>query len=1007
MEHSSHAHLLAHGRAAPPREVSLSCTITSPPPSTVAAATSKEGLSQQARRLQLRNVGFRASALPTRRISPLLGASIIGTEPCIRPMNKENSPSNATKRATYGEDLPPSPVNILQQLHNSARRKRVSSRPGIGGIFQDNTSQEGQSSKGETSWYNEASNNCSPSATIGSGPGMLRLREVSGNERTLPSSSPIAKHVKGRKVSRFTPRSSSFEATQHIEYLERELALAKAKNESDTSPAAKRRRSAKLRVLSMENNNLRLELEEWQQKGARTEEEVGKRLEFESEMKDRLEALEAESEMKDVRIGDLEWEIECMKIKVRDAEGLEEVNADLEKRIDVLTNLLVQTPIKADVESATTSPSKFDPMKRTPRPRSMLTKAPSSPGGIRLSLATVSETGSVRPKHTRYSDSTPTTFEPLIRNDLSCASPECIQPPGQTNAMMSPLAAGLSTRPSYFDSYSLTSVSMRSAPSSSSRPTSFMSTSSFGGAPWGIPILPEDDAAKASGKKKRMRRFASGSKSLKPLVLPTATHLPTVPVSAPAYPSVQSIAGQDSSDHSLDPTVFCLSRLASSSPTSTPTQFPRRRSTTERARAEALRALEGRNSCYAGSRNARDPQGSHSVVQEQCTSPENVTSRTQDNRRPRPRSLQKELEDAEGIQAKPKMSNDTRDDPFEDGLIPVTRDVTPKSGQILVGMEPPSSKESTINESKGQLSRDHAAKASPKPQNKSAMFSISRMTDKGSPSSGLTTQRAYGIFTQLTSLISDCKQDPLVLARELLYNAWSLGSNRLLGGVGWWLLGLVYHRHKRKVEVAYADVATVDAKYDQHLQQQGRLLKQGDRNGICEQGFQWPHFSAEASRERAVKKHVRDYGATWLSPPHMHTNKNELAPFFVTLPGHKTPHLFPCKDCVEPSSRRTLRLWFRFSLTIVLAVGMALKHGPGALLAELPARLSSKIDPDSQCDDAEWAKQSTNTQLSTTKRAQDFSGRSSKTEISIADSGYESIVFTEILGPKDFESIID
>jgi hypothetical protein len=49
-----------------------------------------------------------------------------------------------------------------------------------------------------------------------------------------------------------------------------------------------------------------------------------------------------------------------------------------------------------------------------------------------------------------------------------------------------------------------------------------------------------------------------------------------------------------------------------------------------------------------------------------------------------------------------------------------------------------------------------------------------------------------------------------------------------------------------------------------------------------------------------------------------------------------------CKDCVDPPSRLRLMLWAQFSLAIVLAVGVAIKDGPGVLLSENdpPQRLS-------------------------------------------------------------------
>lgn len=41
-----------------------------------------------------------------------------------------------------------------------------------------------------------------------------------------------------------------------------------------------------------------------------------------------------------------------------------------------------------------------------------------------------------------------------------------------------------------------------------------------------------------------------------------------------------------------------------------------------------------------------------------------------------------------------------------------------------------------------------------------------------------------------------------------------------------------------------------------------------------------------------------------------------------------------CADCVEPASKRGFKLWFKFSLALVLAIGIAILEGPGTLLEE-------------------------------------------------------------------------
>ena len=804
MEHSSHAHpprAMFNGESTTNAAASqIPCPVTSSPGSIWANAPPNDGLSQQARRLQLRNVGFRASALPTRRISPLFGATM-GSDTFHRSPNKENSPASMEKRAAYGENMPPSPVNILQELQNSARRKKLSPRPGIGGIFQDSISQE-TGGMDESSWYNETSNNCEPCAVTVS-PSVSRLREVSGNQRPALVTPP-SKYVKSRRVSRVKPRSVSSEVVQHIDYLERELELAKAKSEADASSVSKRKHSSMARELSIENNNLRHELDEWHKRDARVQQELEKRLVAESEMRDRLEALEAESDLKDRRIGDLEWEIECMKLKVRDAEGLDQVNVDLEKRIDVLSNLLVQSPMRLGTQSAVTSPNKFEAAKRMPRPQSMFSMAPPSPRRARLSLTTVSETALWESKPLA---SPLGRFQTDIRDGQQVASPESLQSPSPFGQDHTSYNGEQSATPECFGTRSRSSTGMRSAPSPASRPISLLSSSSFGGAPRAPPMLQEDDEWRLHNKKRRMRRFASGSKSLKPLVLPTTSNVHATPISAPVYPSIEDAAVDRQSGISLDPTKAFLSRLASSSPNDTPTQRPRRSSAFVGAHQDALRALEGTKP--ADATPSRYEPSSWSLVDD--TPPKNTetteASKSCEPSRSRPRSLHQELEEADSTQPGSGVSPDSREEPFANRQTSSAKDATPDAGKILIGLEAPSSQESKSNSNREPDRQPQTPKPAPQtPEFHSfnSPFRNSPIASKSPASSSLTSEEAHGIFTRLTTFISSSNKDPLDLARSLLSSAWSNSSNRLLGGVGWWLLGLI-HYHLRRLPRSSAD----------------------------------------------------------------------------------------------------------------------------------------------------------------------------------------------------------
>lgn len=1013
--HSTHAHPLPDGRNTPsspkigPSHSSTAIT----PPTTLASQHQNEGTSHQTRRLQLRNAGFRGAIFPTRRISPLFGASSTAIESISRQVSNENSALSAEKRSMYGEDLPPSPVNILQEIQKSTRKKRSSPRPGFGAIFQDNTQTGELNGASETSWYREGSRDCSPAALAVNPINMMKLREGSGNQRTPPPplSSPLTKQVKGRNLKPINPRSASSEASKYIEHLESQLASVNAKLDSLTSPNTNKLRSAKLRALTADNRNLRQDVSAWEKQfAARVQEERDQRLEVEMELRIRLRTLENDIELKDARIAELEWEVESMRVKVGDAEGLEEVNIGLEKRIEILTDLLVHSPNKFDVCSAATSPVRADPIKKTPRPKSMLPRIPSPSGGLRLSLSTVSESAFWQPNDMGSSPSVVESPEDAVQN----IDGQELQSPAQDEGMQSPGRRRQSRQSGSFESRSRTSDSFRSAPSSTSRPTSFRSSGSFGPTSWALPHLADVDARSAN-KQRKMRKFPSGSVSLRPLILPAATVVPSLPASAPMYPSIEATARRDISEASLDPTTSFLSKPVESSPVTTPDQPGRHRSILW-AQEQTLKALEGRSMDVE---RLGDEQASPSIV---LTSEEKLFGFRQvpseeHKRRSRPRSLQKELEGAEFEQAGPRQAL-ASPELFEGDLIPVEKGEIPEgshdSGQNTTSIDPtplkPPLSAALLRQTRPLIDLEDTSKRVEKP---TPPTYTSSQPVKALPSTLITTENALGIFSRLTNLISHTKQDPFILARRLLSNAWAQGSKRL-GGMGWWLLGLVYGTRLRKRKRA-ADSGTVEP--------------------TTTQDFDWHHFTAEASRRRAAEHYFRDYGScyqrtdSWLSPPHASAqhipSSNTISP---SPKSRNEPHLFPCDDCVEPSTRRTFRLWFQFSLAIVLAVGMAIKHGPATLLSDDPdprlpthaheslpqATKNLRIHP----HEREPLLQAHRSRSSNLRLPSDSSddfvdrthgpsppSRTNSVESHSLDSGYGSIVFAETLGPADFEAM--
>lgn len=889
----------------------------------------------------------------------------------MRPANDENPPGSSERRILYGEDLPPSPVNILQEIHNSTRRKRLSPRPDFGPIFQDPTETGPTGAEGGTSWYDEKSNNCSPSPS-NMPTKRLKLGEGSGNERTPPPlNSSLAKQLKGRKVNRANIRSTSFEASKYIEHLESQLTAVNAKLDSLVSPTGTKARSTKVRALTVESRTLRQEVMDWEKNFAqRVKEEIDQRTEIETGMRLRLQTLEDEMEIKDVRIRELEWELENTRTRVKDAEGLEEVNRNLEKRIDVLTSLLVISPTKLDLCSAASSPSRADPFKRTSRPRSMLPRLPSSPGGVRLSLNTNTEAAFWNSRRfestSSISDSTGGTTSQLIAEDER----------GASEFLAEVTRCGSSAR---------ASASFRSVPSLSTRHTSIQSDSCLGERTLEeFPFMENSESqTKSAIRQRKMRRFPSGSCTLKPLILPKAAVTPSLPASAPVMQCYSDLQQRYTSGNSIDPTTAFLSRNDYSSLVSTPTLSTCQQSASG-TRQQTLEALEGRFQPFSGFHESSMIDAPTSPLETPLDLFGNrITERTK-RRRARPLSLEKELE----------LANKLSPNQFEDGLIPATEaemdlEATPSDLDLVqhVAALPNTSLHAENSTTETDIT--------PKPNQK---CNYTASPPRSSPSTAIATQSSIGIFARLTSLISRTKQDPVVLAQRLLYNAWTLGSSRL-GGIGWWLLGLLSGSFGQ-TRVCAADGETVEDNQSSK--------------------FNWQHFSAPASRARTAETYFYDQAGE--EYPDIHDLSQRQPPRTVQAPDSEPrldvpvtrspewrsePHLFPCDDCVEPLSRRTFRLWFHFSLAIVLAVGVAIKHGPGSLLVDMTSpsfHHSRHQQPKARCRRNPFGLEPADTKSQNHRLGHERGSQTGTVDHDPAPR--HKIVFAEVLGPSDFEHFV-
>lgn len=901
-----HAHPLPDGADTGTRPPSwpLHPTTTKASITTCTPPQPDESPNQQARLLRIRNAGFRGALLPGRRISPIFGSPPNLTDAFLRPLSDENSPKASERRLLHGEDLPPNPVNILQEIHNTARQRHASPKPGFAAIFEDNTTTGKGGGEIGSPRAEEQYDNWSPPIPRFL-PKISKLNHNSENNRAAspPSSSPCSRPIKSRRTNRVNPRSTSLEATKYIEHLESQLTAANAKIESYASPAANKARSSKVRALSIESRILRQEVFDWEKNFAeRVKDELDQHLQLEAGIRSRLQMLEDELEIKDVKMRELEWELDNMRARVKDAEGLQEVNLNLEKRIDVLTSLLVISPTKLDLGSVPSSPCK----KQGHRSRSILPKGPLSPGGMRPSVNT-----SIEGLFARFDSNSSISYSPAKMNQ-PIEEDERENLPEETAGTSSSSRASASSDP---------------MPTFSSRPTSLQSVSSFGlTSPEGLSGFVESQTTSAI-RQRKMRRFPSGTCTLKPLILPKATVTTSIPASAPLY-NFSEYPFDDNSDKSVDPLAAFLSQSEISSSLSTTDMALHRRRATW-TQDETLKALEGKLKQADGSLEASVMYGYSPISDETSHTPEKASSEKQRANRPRPLSLEKELE----------LANGDSPNHFYDGLIPVEAEAHSESIRSdLASHEYASPSSSAL--SRRQRSWTTGSEITPK---QNARCSCMEFLPQPSPpvstpvTTPLPTKSAFSILTKLASLISRAKEDPVVLAQRILHNAWTFSSARF-GGIGWWLLGLGFRFSQRHSRRFGANTVAVEETPSRR--------------------FNWQHLSARASRQRAAESYVRNHqveGDQYADAPHglalgqeWKISRPECGPSHLDAAAGSelTPQKFACDVCEESSSRRTFRLWIHLSFAIVLAVGVAIKEGPGVLFTDsgIPAQPNRSDD---------------------------------------------------------------
>ena len=785
-----------------------------------------DGISLNARRLKLRNAGFRAALLPTRRLSPPQQTTGV----LVRGENIENATVGCVKTRHNSSPDSTSPLNILQEIRNCSQRRAVPRSP-LGDLF------------GFADDEDEDVN-------------------CQDHTNTMPSKSGSIRASKSRKPPR---RVSSFQPTKYIEYLEDELSVATKKLETLQSPETISGQAAKIRKLEKRTRELSQHLADWEKNfEERVNDQVFERLYGESDLRLKILALEQAATHKETHVAELGKELEDARSKLEEAESIE---ATLTRRIDVLTELLAKSPTRTSFSLSTTD---------FPTP-----------------------IGPVKPLLHRLSTS-PTRCSQTVDNFDSCQQIDSLVSPTNLsngfNFQTNESAIETDTEPQDFNIFSRPAsgiFSSRSSQTSWSRPTSMLSTTS-------VSVWASADE-KPPGRARKSRRFAPGSAGLKPLLLATNAGLqsPTRPFETPKKASIELQSSNDVCWESTEDLTAC-----------TPSQPGPRRpyswaySPAATRHTSILENEETDEDTLIADVNHDDGLPAylrHLHAKQSIRGVDGGKSQFGSSPLPTSLSLYQELNAKQSFIGSSDDLNQTHDSPaltiasqgFRESpsmLMESGQRLQPKLKEVANDNTASEFSETMVN---SDLDQNPAKQRNPQ------------------QASSLTLSTNQSRTPYLASLATVLGQKPLDLVRAILLRSWARGSTQLSQFV-WQAMNLFLTSRKKSETPGSSQ--TLMASRTELLTDDLTTLSSLTKSTVIP--------------EVAKTDHDRNNGIEYRSE--IAKLLSRLQAFAFPAPDHRRP--FHCSCCVEPPGKRSLRVWTKLVMALMMAVGCAMLEGPAAVL---------------------------------------------------------------------------
>ncbi|KAK5131364.1 hypothetical protein LTR08_000967 [Meristemomyces frigidus] len=469
------------------------------------------GTSRQTRRLQLRNAGFRGPAVPSRKVTPksLSSSSASAAWSAVSGLmsgsDAENCSPSGARAGSVHVAKSRRASGVLQEIGVAKPKRQAQARGRVmsGRVFAPDVHVQVQAATGgqecggdevRAGLYGEAPH--SPPATKALG--------------TLK-----ARSLKTRAKMNQKRRSVSGEARLYIDHLESELAAAQTQLAAVNSPTVTREQSHRMRTLNAETRQLHADLAEWETKyDRRVQDVVDEHCDIEASLRLQLRKLEQSAEATNYRLEELRSELATAH---RNTEAAEAANVNLEKRLEMLSELLAMSPTKIDLHAA--SPARH--RGRHQRQKSTLPRFPTASALVttsspeRGSTLTLTQLESpLQPYHHHAHANTSPAF-PARALDPSPSFP--------SSPYASSSAHDEDDAPSLF---SPSASASSAAPFTTTRPLEPLDPTAHAHAngnanahfnPWTLQALQNARARPA----RRMRRFGAGSVCPKALILPS------------------------------------------------------------------------------------------------------------------------------------------------------------------------------------------------------------------------------------------------------------------------------------------------------------------------------------------------------------------------------------------------------------------------------------------------------------------------------------------------------